>query len=73
MAAVIHPIRTWRLKHKQSQEALAAAIGCRRSHLSLVETGVNRPSADLALRIAKETGMALEDVLFKFPEGEMAQ
>ena len=57
-----HPIRAWRIAQKVTQDRLCKAVGCKGSHLSLIEKGVNRPSFDLAKRIAKETGLSLEDI-----------
>jgi transcriptional regulator with XRE-family HTH domain len=56
-----HLLRDWRQRRRRSQLDLALDAGISTRHLSFVETGRSRPSADMVLRIAAELEVPLRD------------
>jgi|SRR5215207_1992357 len=53
-----HPLREYRKRRDLTLAALASAVGSTRSQLSKIETGISRPSPDLARRLSDVTGLA---------------
>ena len=58
----MHPLRDWRegQNPRKTLAALAEAVRVSASHLSEIENGKNEPSLDLAVRLSRETGIAVE-------------
>jgi transcriptional regulator with XRE-family HTH domain len=54
-------LREWRHRRRLSQLELALAAGISARHVSLVETGRSRPSADMVLRLAAQLDVPLRD------------
>ncbi len=54
-------MRQWRNRRRLSQLDLAIAAGVSPRHVSLVETGRSRPSADMVLRLATELDVPLRE------------
>jgi transcriptional regulator with XRE-family HTH domain len=54
-------LREWRLRRRLSQLELALEAGISSRHLSFVETGRSRPSADMVLHLAEELDVPLRD------------
>lgn len=67
MASVVAPptvgalLREWRRRRRQSQLDLALDAGVSARHLSFVETGRSRPSAEMVLHLAEELDVPLRD------------
>ena len=55
--AVGEMLRGWRHRRRLSQLDLAIAADVSARHVSLVETGRSRPSADMILRLADQLGV----------------
>ncbi len=51
-------LRDWRARRRLSQLELALDVGVSPRHLSFVETGRSRPSAELLLALAVNRGQA---------------
>jgi putative transcriptional regulator len=63
MARVRNRIRRLRFDHgEMTQEALASQAGCTRQTIIALEQGKYVPSIELAFRIARAFGVALEEV-----------
>jgi transcriptional regulator with XRE-family HTH domain len=61
-AATVGPLlRDWRRRRHLSQLDLALEAGVSARHLSFVETGRARPSADMVLHLAERLGVPLRD------------
>ena len=56
-----------REKRELSQVALAKLVGSAQSTIARVESGENMPAADLAVCLARELGISVEDLLFQEP------
>jgi transcriptional regulator with XRE-family HTH domain len=54
-------LRDWRHRRRLSQFELALRAGVSSRHLSFVETGRSRPSADMVLQLAEELEVPLRD------------
>jgi len=54
-------LRTWRRRHRLSQEELAAAANVSTRHLSFVETGRANPSREMVLRLAARLELPLRE------------
>src|SRR5690348_4092792 len=54
-------LRDWRRRRRMSQLDLALEAGVSARHLSFIETGRSRPSADMVLQIAAELDVPLRD------------
>jgi transcriptional regulator with XRE-family HTH domain len=54
-------VRTWRARRARSQLDLAYEVGVSPRHLSFVETGRSRPSAELVLALAEHLDVPLRD------------
>jgi transcriptional regulator with XRE-family HTH domain len=54
-------LRDWRLRRRLSQLDLAIEAGVSARHLSFVETGRSRPSADMVLHLAEHLDVPLRD------------
>lgn len=50
-----HPLAVWREKTKTQQITLARDLGVKRWTIFAIETGLRKPSPDLAKRIAEYT------------------
>lgn len=57
----IHPLRTWRKQQPITLQALAAKLDISVSHLSEIECWHNVPSLPLAAKLAKETGLSINE------------
>ncbi|HVN72966.1 MAG TPA: helix-turn-helix transcriptional regulator [Methanoregula sp.] len=55
-------IKVYRAMHDMTQEDLAIKIGVTRQTILAIEKGKYVPSLDLAFRIARHFGVAIEDV-----------
>ena len=56
-------IKDMRMKYGYRQAELADRLGCSKQVISNIERGVTGVSADLALRVAKEFHVPVDDVL----------
>jgi transcriptional regulator with XRE-family HTH domain len=54
-------LREWHARRRLSQLALAVEAGISARHLSFVETGRSRPSADMVLRLAEDLEVPLRE------------
>lgn len=54
-------LREWRQRRRMSQLELSLAAGVSARHVSLVETGRSRPSADMVLRLAERLEVPLRE------------
>jgi transcriptional regulator with XRE-family HTH domain len=54
-------LREWRLRRRLSQLELALEAGVSSRHLSFVETGRSRPSAEMVLHLAEQLDVPLRD------------
>ena len=54
-------LREWRQRRHLSQLDLALEAGVSARHLSFVETGRSRPSADMVLHLAEQLEIPLRD------------
>jgi transcriptional regulator with XRE-family HTH domain len=54
-------LRTWRTRRRLSQLDLALEAGVSARHLSFVETGRSRPSAEMVLHLAEQLDVPLRD------------
>ncbi|NEE03955.1 helix-turn-helix domain-containing protein [Phytoactinopolyspora halotolerans] len=61
MVTVGELLREWRKRRRMSQLDLALAADVSARHVSLVETGKSRPSADMVLRLAAQLDVPLRD------------
>ena len=52
-------LKEYRKKHKVTQLQLARKIGISKNHLSAIERGLNKPSADILLKYCKEFDIPL--------------
>ena len=52
-----HPLAAWREKHNTQQNTLATDLGVKRWTIFAIETGLRKPSPDLAKRIEARTGI----------------
>ena len=67
-AAIKNSIRRLRFDHDEmTQEELAGRVSCTRQTIIALEQGKYVPSLELAFRIARTFGVALEDV-FQYEE-----
>ena len=55
-------LRDWRQRRKLSQMALALDVGVSPRHLSFVETGSSRPSAELLLSMSEHLAVPLRQL-----------
>ena len=60
---IAESIRRIRLQHGLTQQALADAIGCNRSTISLIESGSRACSAKLAAKMADYYGVMVDEVI----------
>lgn len=60
-------IRTARKNRKMTQEEVAQACGCSNNHLSAVESGVNKPSLELIIRLATVLDSSIDYFLMDNP------
>lgn len=61
MVTIGELLREWRHHQRMSQLELALAADISARHVSLVETGKSRPSADMVLRLAAQLDVPLRD------------
>src|ERR671920_1793668 len=54
-------LRDWRLRRRLSQLDLALEAGVSPRHVSFVETGRSRPSAEMVLHLAEQLDVPLRD------------
>ena len=54
-------LRDWRRRRRRSQLDLALDAGVSARHVSFVETGRSRPSAEMVLRLAEQLEVPLRD------------
>jgi putative transcriptional regulator len=63
MPRIVNRIRRLRFDHgEMTQEELAARVGCTRQTIIALEQGKYVPSVELAFKIARAFGVALEEV-----------
>ena len=62
------PLRTLRLARGQSIPHVARAVGVVASTLSRMERGLQRPSPELAEKLAKHFGYAITEMQLLYPE-----
>jgi putative transcriptional regulator len=63
MPRIVNRIRRLRFDHDEmTQEELAARVGCTRQTIIALEQGKYVPSIELAFKIARAFGVALEEV-----------
>jgi DNA-binding XRE family transcriptional regulator len=62
-----HPLKVWRFSEHVTQQNVADAIGTSVARICEIERGTKRPSVDLAMRVAKHTGLTLDEI-FSTPE-----
>lgn len=60
----VHPIVAWHEGRGGSYRELAQAVDGSESHLRALATGENAPSLNLAMRLAVELGVRVEDLDF---------
>ena len=60
-------IRAARKERKMTQEEVAQACGCSNNHLSAVESGVNKPSLELIIRLATVLDSSIDYFLMDNP------
>ena len=60
-----HPLRVWRQERSVAMEDLAYNAGIATSTLSAIERGVSRVSAETALKLARITGLTVEQIASK--------
>jgi len=61
-------VRQIRIKRGQTLLDVALAVGANVGHLSRIENGINKPSPELAERIAKHFGYAITEIEILYPE-----
>jgi transcriptional regulator with XRE-family HTH domain len=67
-----HPLLTYRLAHKRSQQELADAVGTNKSTISRMEGSQIKPSLELMRRIAKATdGEVTTDMLLAWHDPDL--
>jgi len=54
-------LRDWRLRRRMSQQDLALEAGVSARHVSFVETGRSKPSADMVIQLAEHLEVPLRD------------
>lgn len=54
-------MRKWRLEHDVKATVMAKAVGCSRSYLSYMETGIKTPSDKMTARLADFMQLSEED------------
>lgn len=59
MTQNLHPLRVWRMRRDMTLDDLARQVGVTGPLISRIELGRDPPSAKLAVRINKATGVAL--------------
>ncbi|HIX42105.1 MAG TPA: helix-turn-helix transcriptional regulator [Candidatus Kurthia intestinigallinarum] len=57
-------LKVLRAKHNVTQKDLARKLGVSPSTLSMIESGENTPSLELAYKIASIFGKSIEDIFF---------
>ncbi len=60
-------IREWRNARGMTQTQLADAVGCSPAFISMVETGINQPSSEMLVRIAKQLTVSVEQLIAEPP------
>ena len=65
-----HPITVWRFWAGHTQEAAGALFGISKSYLSEIENWKKAPNVAVARKIAKETGLSLDQILMEKPDGK---
>lgn len=61
----MNKLREYRELREITQSQLAQAIGVKRTTISMIESGANRPSLKTALKLSKYFGVSVEE-LFDF-------
>ena len=56
-------LKTLREQKNLTQEQLAEMCGVRRTTISMIEVGANKPSIDLALKLAKALDCTVEQLV----------
>ena len=59
----IKMLKTLREQKNLTQEQLAEMCGVRRTTISMIEVGTNKPSIDLALKLAKTLDCTVEQLV----------
>ena len=63
-------LRVLRARKRISQESLARAVGVSRQTINAIEQDKQQPSLSLALKIARQFEVNIEEVFFLQKEGE---
>lgn len=67
-SALKNRIRVYRAEHRISQTELAELIGVTRKTISTIEVGRFVPSTVIALKIARQFGVPVEDIFSLDPD-----
>ena len=62
------PIKKIRLKREQTLAEVATAVGTDAGNMSRIERGQQRPSLEMAARLAKHFGYAITEMEILYPE-----
>lgn len=63
-----HPIKACRIKRGQTLAQVAAAVGTDAGNMSRIENFKQRPSADMAERLARHFGYEITEIQILYPE-----
>lgn len=61
-------IKQTRLKRGQTLLEVAQAVGSNAGHISKIENNINKPSPELAEKLAKHFGYAITEIQILYPE-----
>lgn len=68
MEAKLLPIRTIRIKRGNTLSEVAKAVGTDAGNMSRIERGVQRPSPEMAEKLARHFGYAITEMEILYPE-----
>ena len=58
----MNKLKKYRNLRKITQAELAKAIGVKRTTISMIESGINRPSLETAFKLSKYFGTSVDDL-----------